>query len=600
MSEDQNTVEARLGYLLLRDGHAVPLAGITPDNIKDGAKHRVPHPEAEPLRHRQTLTAIVDRLGFQGDFGDFQRSGWPSFLAYLSKNECTRRAGLFPADHGGCMDLYFHGVFAPTRRQLADRIFEAADSAPTRVFLGYGVDWGAWDGGSGYAAPEDAVATVGGDPGTARQRASQLFELRHDLVGQWGFLDDKLVAGPVEHIVDKTYWPPGSTDQQRKDSQGKVEAAVLAFRAVFDAMPEGWVDVLRYNDRLVVLRAYDGSWDLLWRAFRDEEPPQPEDVGEGHHLAVGDLPASLKSESDQRRAIHFRQQVWEEREAHEAEQAFYDRGGDAQARRLTSEADVRFAWLFEQGVIQPERVRWEGEPPPGFHAVKVAGRLLAVSDLVDVETYRRMLIETGYLDRRAPSNEPWDRANESVLDTAPVGVNWADAQAFCAWKERQIGVVVRLPRKDELRGIRPFYSERYAKLAGFDFLWENYPPRPIIEPVPGGSERRFELPSAVAWSESRHLEPGPDLPEFPSASGWSAKSRKRWSEDFPPRAPWREDLPWGEHAGLHFIDAWDAYEWCQEPGWINGRFWEGLIGVTSWGAYKNVKVAFRLVLDLKA
>jgi hypothetical protein len=57
-------------------------------------------------------------------------------------------------------------------------------------------------------------------------------------------------------------------------------------------------------------------------------------------------------------------------------------------------------------------------------------------------------------------------------------------------------------------------------------------------------------------------------------------------------------LPIAAYDGLDFIDAWDAYEWCQEKGWISGRFWEGQIAPNCWGAYKNVKVTFRLVIDL--
>ncbi|MFZ5480600.1 MAG: hypothetical protein ACOZNI_27805 [Myxococcota bacterium] len=597
MSDERKPGE--LGFLLLRDGHAVPLSGVSPEEIKAGAGHLVPHPDADPLKHNRTLTAIVDRLGFRGDFGNYKHDGWPRFEAFLRANGCTHRARMFPADHGGCIDLGLRPVWGPTRRQLADRVFESDTSRPERVFLGYGVDWAAWDSGSGHAAPSAAIPLVGGDPETARRRAEDLFRHRLDLASQWGFLDDKLVAGPVRHLIDKSYWPPGSTSEQRAAHLEEVRAAVLAFRAVFDARPEGWVDVLRFNERMVVLRAADGAWDVLWRAYREAEPPKPTDVSRSSDLAVEDLPMMLMGESDHRRSLHFRQEVWEEHEAHAAEQAFYDRGGTMLERRLAAESDVRLAWLRENGRLPaPERLFWTGVVPAGFRVVVVGGRRLAVSGLVSVGDFRRMLVETGYLERRAQRADSWERANDGVPSDDPVGATWADAQAYCAWIERQFGVAVRLPLKAELRAMRPFYSERYAKLAELDFPWENYPPRPIVEKDAGGEECRRALPSAVAWAEPRFHEPGPDLAEFPPPSGWSRQSRKRWIVDFPPAAGWTADLPWQEYAGLRFIDAWDAYEWCQESGWISGRFWEGSIGSTSWGAYKNVKVSFRLVLEL--
>jgi hypothetical protein len=588
-----------LGFLLLRDGHAVPLTGISPDEIKAGAKYRVPNPDAEPMRHRQTLNAIVHRLGFRGDFGDFKNGGWDAFNEFLRANGCGQRASLFPSDESGSIDLLFSGTLGPRRRQLADRIFEADGPPIERVFLGYGIDWAnTWDLYR-FEGPNRAVASVGGDPHTAGERASALFERRFDLFGQWGFLDDKLIWGSVEHVVDKTYWALGSSECEREAHHAKVFAAVRAFRAVFDARPEGWVDVLRFNDRLAVLRAHDGTWDILWRAYRESDPPQPSDISNWSKLAVEDLPASLMTESDYQRAVHFRQEVWEEREAHEAEQAFYDRGGVALDRQLTSDTDVRIAWLREQGRLPaPERLLWSGEIPPGFRRVEVAGRRLAMSDLVDVATFRRMLVDTGYLERRDDSHEPWHRANEGDAAAAPVGVCWADAQAFCAWKERHLGVVLRLPTKHELRAIHPFHSQRYAEMSGGDFLWEFRPPRPLEDVNENDAEGRIDVPSAVNWSEPRFADPGTDGLDPAPVGRHGINFRKRWIVDFPPRAAWREDLPWAEYSGLRFIDAWDSYEWCHEVGWVHGRFWEGPIGPGSWGAYKNVKVGFRLVLDV--
>lgn len=598
MSTFVENSDLRLGYLLLRDGHAVPLRGISPDDIKSGAKHRVPHPESEPLRHVQTLNAVVDRLGFRGDFGDFLGEGWPAFQRFLSLNRCTHREGLFPIDHGGCIDLYFSGFGGPRPRQLADRVFESKAAPPTRVFLGYGVDWQAWDRGNGFRAPRPALEHVGGDSETAATRAQELFERRHDLIGQWGFLDDKLVDGAIHNVLDKTYWPPGHDSAHRENNLGKVRAAVRAFRAVFEARPEGWVDVLPFNDRLVVLRGHDGGWDVLWRGYREEEPPQPSHVGNSHHLAVEDLPSRLLGESELRRTVHFRQEVWEELEAHEAEQAFYDRGGSAMERRMTTDAEVRITWLQERGsMLVPERVRWDGEVPPGFRLVVADKRRIAVSELVDLATFRRMLSETGYAARRKNGNEPWDRANNGAEGDAPVGASWGDAQAFCAWMERQLGVALRLPTRAELRAMRPIFSEHYQSMANLDFPWENHPPR--LRVGRDGARDGGAVPSAVDWSEARFLESSPELPDHPSSTGLSSTTRKRWIVDFPPSAAWKFPLPVAIHGGVKFIDAWDAYEWCQEWGWISGRYWEGQIGADSWGAYKNVKVTFRVVLDLE-
>lgn len=600
MSGSRESNSPHLGFLLLRDGHAVPLAGISPDEIKAGAKCRVPHPAAEPILHRQTLNAIVDRLGFRGDFGDFKNIGFDAFNAFLHENGCGQQASLFPPKTNGSINLYFGGVLGPKRRQLADRIFEAGGRTPERVFLGHGIDWAnTWDSYRSECRPR-VIATVGGDPTTAARRADAMFDRRHDLSSGWGFLDDRLIWGPLESVIDKAYWLPDASELKRKANHEEVVAAVRAFRDVFDTRPEGWVDVLRYNDRLVVLRGHDGAWEVLWRAYREVEPPTWTDISRWSRLAVEDMPVGLIGVSDLNRAAYFRQDVWDEREAHDAEQAFYDRGGLPRDRGQSSDAEVRIAWLREQGQWPvAARTPWTGDVPPGFRLVEVAGRRLAVSDLVEVASFRQMASETGYLGRRADNREPWERANDGDAATAPVGANWSDAQAFCAWREHQLGVGLRLPTRDELNAIRSFDSEHYARMGGRNVHWENFRPPPLAEGSGDSSEQRIDVPSAVVWSEPRFVEPATDLPEFPLSGDSGDKSQQRLSVNSTPHARWRDDLPWASESGLRFIDAWDAGEWCQEPDWVHGRFWSGRIGRDSWGAYKSLKVTFRLVLDLE-
>lgn len=598
MSESKLHHTSPLGWLLLRDGHAVPLSGLAPDALKRAAKGTILRPETD-LRHNARLHAIVDALGFRGDFGDFTHRGWPDFQSFLADNGCTAQRSLF-VRNGGHYSLRIRPADLG-RRSLADRIFFGPQPAPGRVFLGYGVDWNAWDDRAEEVHPRPynpgAPSFV---PVERGQAIDWLLSRRLDFEGQWGFIDDKLVSVEELPLVDKTYFPdPTSAADERRRSLQRLQVAIRAFRFVIEGHSEGWVDVLPVNEALVVLRGEDGAWDLLWRDLREAAPPTDADESmAAYGLKVDDRPSSLMGDRDLAPRLYFRRGVWDEREEHDAEQHFYDRGGDPASRRLLGGDEVRQIYLVDRGAWpKPARSRWIGAVPDGFRCVNLDGRRCFVSDLVTVGEFRRMLDDTGYLERRAEHADPWERANDGDALSAPVGVTWSDAQAFCAWKERELKVVVRLLRLREHRALRPFFSKHYEALARLDFPWESFPPRPLVdastpdEPVP--------VPSAVEWSEPRFLSAGPDRPEFPDASGVSTWSRKRWIVEFPPRASWSSSLPWREHAGLRFIDAWDAYEWCQEDAWMAGRFWEGPIGSASWGAYKNVKIGFRLVLDVE-
>jgi hypothetical protein len=484
-------------------------------------------------------------------------------------------------------------------------VFLAERPVPSQVFLGVDVDWQAWDDRARALHGESLSLKL--PYGAARAASASPEQLlvanRHDLFGQWGFLDDSLVAGDVREVVDNTYHAVPRTQAEIDAHAAQVLTVVRAFRAVFPENGPGWVDLLHFegNDQLGFVRAPDGTWDLIWRDLRAEAPP-PSSAVPGHYsLHPDDLPEMLAGEQDLARRLYVRRDVWDEHEAHFAEQHFYDVGHTAEQRRMTSNDEVRRRWLVDTRRMPVRRVVTAStSPPPGFHAVRALERTLFVSGLITVGEYRVMLADTSYLERRAPGSEDWHRANEpaEVPPEAPVGATWHDAQAFCAWKERPLGLQLRLPTLAELRALRPFHSQHYERLSEHDFPWENWPPRPLqgLDPNVGDDQVRVPVPSAVIWSEPRFHDPGPGRSELPDPDGWTTSGgRKRWIEDFPPRAAWRHDA-WAEHSGLRFIDAWDAYEWVQEQGHISGRFWEGGIGVNSWGAYKNVKVGFRVVI----
>lgn len=600
MSErsNKNTAADVIGWLLLRDGHAVPLFGLEPDELKRSGHHTLLMPNTH-FGHRRRLNAIVDCLGFAGDYGDYKHRGWPRFAEFLAANHCTGRRDLF-ADTARSVFFGIPRLWGPNRRQLADRI--QLGTKPSRVFLGTGIDWEAWDVRADKTRQRAFMPWIDlkAPPSEREETIKLLLQRRGEFDGQWGFLDDKLVSDPTLPLVDKSYYDDAKRMAElREQDVQRLQAAVTLFRSVFDGQAEGWVDVLSFNDKLTVLRAHDGAWDIVWDDMRESPPPPERSETTAHVLPVLDRPEVLLGEQDLARRLYFRRNVWDEREAHLAEQHFYDRGGDRGERRRTSNDEVRRLYLADTDAMPPNtRPLWEGPPPPGFHVVQIGAARRIVSDLVTVDEFRRMFNDGAYRERRDDGNDDWERANAGAAAGQVAGATWNDAQALCAWKEQVLKVGVRLPTKDEHRALRPFFSRRYENMAGGDFMWEDFPPRPLEEQSTTNGVHRVDVPSAVAWSEPRFLPVGPDQPEFPDDSGIATTSRKRWITDFPPRAPWVAELPWAEHSGLRYIDAWDAYEWCQEWGWISGRFWEGVIGVGSWGAYKNVKVAVRLILDV--
>lgn len=138
MSEqsNENTTADAIGWLLLRDGHAVPLFGLKPEQLKRSCRRTLLMPDTH-LGYRRRLNAIVDSLGFAGDYGDYKHRGWPRFAEFLAAHGCTDRRDLF-ADTARSVFFGIPRLWGPNRRQLADRIQLGAK--PSRVFLGTGID----------------------------------------------------------------------------------------------------------------------------------------------------------------------------------------------------------------------------------------------------------------------------------------------------------------------------------------------------------------------------------------------------------------------------------------------------------------------------
>lgn len=553
---DNPSPKPPLGWLLLRDNHAVPITGLAPEELKAARRELQTMHETETPGHVTGLNAILKQLGFAGDIGDYRRTHWPRLESFLAQHDMHTPANLFASDpHVFGLNSF---VFAQVRQELAERwFFGPIDARPTAIFLGDGIEWDAWSARIFHARIRNLDT-----PGALPERPEDVLALyRLELIGQWGCFDDKLVAGTVRTVVDKTYFEAGYDPKMVATRRERLRQVIAAFRACFPEDGPGWVDVIPYpeNPNLIFLRNRKGEWDVTWREIRVATPPT-----EGPETT--DLPSWLQRPRIAAWRVYFQRDLWFEKVAHEAEQHFYDNGGKVRFHPHSSRVLV----ADYLGIVPPAQASAVSTPPPGFREATVLGRRLFIGPLVTVGELRTMLTETGWLSRR--TGESLHRANpglmeaSSAADRDPAGLTWRDALAVLAWLEEKLGMAVRTLSYEEHRALRPHV--------------------PLVE------NNQNLLPwlhaaTAIEWSE-----PMVDM----VAGTWNRPfiPGDRW----PPEARWVAPIAYTTYGGVEFIDAWDVGEWIQEGEWRGRHYEDGEIGSESWGEYKVVKVTLRPVIEI--
>lgn len=530
-----------ISWLLLLDGHSVPLFGLEPEQLKESAERASmrDEPGVRNLRRQGRLNAIVQCLGFRGDFGNYCNDHWPAIQRLLQEHGLHTRVNLLAV---AANDAYFT---SRSRRSLADRLFFGPGRRPRRVFTGYGYDWDRWN--MLWDDPSVGLEWFDIDehfePTSEEEALHWLYARRNRLSVCHNFRGNQLFQGDFPYSVERNvYWPNGVGLDDREPERRRDEKVYSVFRWLIERNLRGWVDVVETPGKsLLILKGPDGSYDLVWRNLREGPPPKADYATWAIPLAPIDRPSRLQVGEIFSAWCYYRQGFWEDDERHRAESFHYQSGGLA-GIGYPGQEEVYERYLRHLGVFgeKPAYAR-AGEPLPGFVAVELADRLLLVSDLITIEDVRRMRAETGYPDRRV--GDRWEPGNDHDDPRLPAAVTFWDAQAYCAWMERKLGVGVRLPFAAEYRAARPKRSREES------------------------GER------VVEWLEA-----------------WSGQMGEPEACRFP------EELEWRRVGDLMFLEADDFFEWTQERSTLNG-WYDGWFGDKSWGAYKHVKVGFRLVVE---
>jgi hypothetical protein len=83
-----------IGYLLTRERHCIPIAGLCPEQIKPHAKAIISS-GSERIGRAKSLDIIPKRMGFKGNWGTYQ-ADWPALKELLDRSGCKKVVGLFP------------------------------------------------------------------------------------------------------------------------------------------------------------------------------------------------------------------------------------------------------------------------------------------------------------------------------------------------------------------------------------------------------------------------------------------------------------------------------------------------------------------------
>ena len=562
-----------LGYLVTREGHSIPLASLSPQSIQDGARNRHTtmkrHPgRKEKFGHQKALSAVIDQLGFhkcgRDQWTDYKDTHYPQFQQFLANHHCKQPGGLFPRHYGGCFDLGLNSLCI-RERDLSDRLFLSDKPWPNKVFLGYGVDWSVWDSGDGHRPPEAAIKTICGDPRTAARRAEILWEYRMELLEDWNFHGDAMFGGTEAWELQSFYQSNGPEDdelmQRRKD---RAAIRRKAFFDIFALQAQGWVEIIKVTDSLAILKGCDGTWQPLWKGFRDTAPPAIEGTGVHCYLHRDDTPTALADDDLIRQTLYNRREVWDGLEEIEAYKHFVEQGNSPDIINRTPSLTVRANYLRANGTLPTHRsINANEDLPPGFTVMPpLNGVRFALSNPVTVAELRHMLQQSGYQERRAPDADEfqWTKESSVTKDSYPACVCWVDAQAYCRWFEDTYNISVRLPTFAELISVRPCFS--YNSM-------QNY-----------NSEQ-----SAVAGiTEARG-----NSVSFGRLFDWQGDT-----------ALWKTAPVSTDYQGVAFYDSDDLFEFCQHSGQIVGRLLEHGGTPDKDGHCKKNQITFRLAIALDA
>jgi hypothetical protein len=225
----------------------------------------------------------------------------------------------------------------------------------------------------------------------------------------------------------------------------RIESAGRLLQRLIKLCPQGWIEVIPYNDRLAFLKAPDGGYDFVFAGMRDDKfarnPYAP-------YLRNKDYSKSEEA-SKFETYLYFSYNGWLEADKHAAENAFYAEGGTQST--YPGLPKLLQKYLTQRSVYSPSPRK--APIHPGYLLSEVEGRAICISPLITVKKFQEFLENNpDYVKHRSQYPELEPLAFADNLDS-PVSVTWYDAKAYARWVKRIQKIPARLLTEEEWRAL---------------------------------------------------------------------------------------------------------------------------------------------------
>lgn len=459
-------------YLPTRKFHILPITGLSPDELKKSAK--ACSRDREKIGHNSLLNMLAKSMGFKGGFSGYKAAFESGLITFMEQHGLTQQTDLISPQHLPSVGLP-NTQLTLKIEQLAGRLFHSKRSLPKHIFTGYNFRYDHRYDDVTYEYNQYGRPALGSAPFwqyIEEAKSSPLQKLASgrrlidfvlgghfftELGPSFNLLGDLLVSPVQSQLTEpEIYWPQTMSVEEKQREQAAIKELGALFRAQLDISPEGWVEVLPFNNKLIFLKGSNGEYDFVLPELRSTSF---EHRIYAPYLKRAEVPSLMNEEYHFKRWYYFEFSGWRDMVEHRAEQRFYAQEGTMP--NYPGLDQVRKKYLLDQGAYQSLDKKLCQAPDCSirFYPVQFANKKLYVSELITIADLARFANkQSGYMANREHlhNKQKIDRLDTMNQDAPglPAATTWFDACAFMAAFENKYKCPVRLLSAEEYLAIR--------------------------------------------------------------------------------------------------------------------------------------------------